>query len=267
MRWRPCASSASPSPSIRDGFMTRSFEVRRGDGAAAEADRFRGDRGAVHSVVALRTVRPRQPARRRRRRTPWSSDSAGRRIRRHAGRREPEARRRHDASTAMSLDRRGRRRVRRSAVGCIPANRRPRAVRLSRDSRCDAMTRPIDSATSARRSISATASRPAWPGRTPTAVYWYMSLLDDPTSKPPRPTRSSSRALERAATSIAFRRRSPAPPGPRTCGSIGCCSANRSTSGATARSRCSATPRTRCCRTRRRARRWRSRMPSRWASC
>jgi 2-polyprenyl-6-methoxyphenol hydroxylase-like FAD-dependent oxidoreductase len=43
-------------PVIRDGFMTRSIEICRGDGTLLNRMDFDVDRGAVYSVVALRTV-------------------------------------------------------------------------------------------------------------------------------------------------------------------------------------------------------------------
>jgi 2-polyprenyl-6-methoxyphenol hydroxylase-like FAD-dependent oxidoreductase len=43
-------------PVIRDGFMTRSVEIRRGDGTPLKRIDFAVDRGALHSLVALRTV-------------------------------------------------------------------------------------------------------------------------------------------------------------------------------------------------------------------
>src|SRR5688500_11940395 len=43
-------------PVIRDGFMTRSIELCRGDGTRLKRMDFAVEQGAVHSVVALRTV-------------------------------------------------------------------------------------------------------------------------------------------------------------------------------------------------------------------
>jgi 2-polyprenyl-6-methoxyphenol hydroxylase-like FAD-dependent oxidoreductase len=43
-------------PVIRDGFMTRSLEIRRGDGTPMKRIEFDVDEGALHSLVALRTV-------------------------------------------------------------------------------------------------------------------------------------------------------------------------------------------------------------------
>jgi 2-polyprenyl-6-methoxyphenol hydroxylase-like FAD-dependent oxidoreductase len=43
-------------PVIRDGFLTRSLEIRRGDGTPLKRIDFAVDQGALHSLVALRTV-------------------------------------------------------------------------------------------------------------------------------------------------------------------------------------------------------------------
>ena len=221
---------------------------------AVDAGRAALTRGAAHRGA-------RQPARRVRRGPPRPRQP-GRRIRRDAGWREPAAGR-WPADRRHGARRRGRRRFRRAPTASSRRTGSP-SERLPRHSRCDARR-----GRSTRRRERGGLPRRRHRGRIGSSRLQRRLLVHVVAGRRRRARfRQSSRrdGAGRAEPRRAVRVDRPVRPGPRTCGSIGCCSAIRSTHGATVRSRCSGTRHTRCCRTRRRAPRSPWRMPSRWVS-